>query len=120
MIPENTELGKLTMVEYYEYYDYPLMFLARNMIGEYFLACAVEETATEAKFLYAKISKEERRKLKNKEIDYRTAFLNSEMRALVYIKEPEDFVDFIYNIEDSWLPDAGIYLDFITKVNDEN
>ena len=116
MLPENTELGKLTMVEYYEYYDCPLMFLARNIIGERFLACAVEETAVEAKFLYAKISKEELEKLKNKEIDYRTAFLNSEMKALVYIKEPEDFVDFIYNIEDSWLPDAGSYLESITEV----
>jgi hypothetical protein len=116
LLPEGTLLGRLDVLEVYDYYDGPRLFLCRNSAGLRYLGLWQGKTGENNKWLYLPLSLVRLEALKNREIDLKSAFVDSEDGIVfeVLIASP----DFIANIRtirstelsDDILPVASEYL----------
>ena len=85
MLPENTILGKLTILETFAYYDRPIFFLAENGKGFLFIVLLIDEIELNLfkdrkineVWLYALTDGHTVDDLKDNKIDYRSAILKS-------------------------------------------
>ncbi len=104
-------LGKLQILEVYEFYDRPVLFACRNQSGSLFLAIWVAEHDGEERWLYAPVSRSRLDAVRSGQIDLREAFASTEdgMLFLVRVSEaglqPE--VEVLSEVEDDFLPQPG-------------
>lgn len=74
-LPSETLLGRdLQLLEVYESYDGPRLFLCRNQAGQVFLGISAEDSSERQTWLYVAISDERRQQLEGGAIDLQTAF----------------------------------------------
>jgi hypothetical protein len=110
LLPQSTHLGKLELIEVYEYYDTPCLFSCRNISGHLFIAILYYQTKRLEKWLYVSMSKRRFENIRAGLIDIRNAFLNSEdgfvYEVIINSDDSPDKVEIIWceNLIDDWLP----------------
>ncbi len=118
LFPKYTHLGKLEIVEVYEYYDIPCLFSCKNASRQLFLAVWLDQTTEVGTWLYVPMSQRRLENVRSGGIDLRDAFLNSEdgfvYKVIIPCDGSPDRVETIFceNLVDDWLPMAGEFLDF--------
>lgn len=118
LLPQNTFLGKLEIIEVYEYYDIPCLFACRNASKQIFLAVWASQTKEIGTWLYVPMSPERFKQVRSGGIDLRDAFLTSEDSFVYEVIIPcDDSPDRVIavpcqELSDDWLPMAGEFLDF--------
>lgn len=76
ILPVNTFLGDLEILEVFEFYNFPMLFICGNSNKDIFLVECLEDEAEYTKWLYSHISNETALKLRRGFIDFRTSFLS--------------------------------------------
>lgn len=118
LLPQSTYLGKLEIIEVYEYYDVPCLFACRNASEQIFLAVWASQTKELGRWLYVPISLGRFRSVRSGNIDLRDAFLTAEDGFVYEVIIPcDDSLDRTIAISceelnDEWLPEAGEFIDF--------
>lgn len=77
-LPKNTSLGKLEIVEVYEYYDRPVLFTCQNQTGILFLAVWANEDDNGDWWFYTPISQRRFEHIRSGAIDLFSAFSKAE------------------------------------------
>jgi hypothetical protein len=117
MFPQNTSLGKLELVEIYEYYDRPVLFTCRNGTGTYFLAQADDIDDEAETWLYVGMSRLRFEHLRSGEIDLHDAFTDAEDEIVFEVRIPHNETEsqeikplIAEQIQDDRLPMRGEFL----------
>jgi hypothetical protein len=87
-LPQNTMLGKLVLVEIYEYYDRPVLFACRNSIDTLYLTVLIEESQNSDTWLFCGLSQTRFQAVRSGGIDLHDAFANPEDGAVIKIQIP--------------------------------
>ena len=117
-----SELGRLEIIEIYDYYDQPILFACKNAAGYLHLVVAADEDDQHETWLYVEVSVERLNLIRSGTIDLHDAFADSENGHLLQVK-------FFYNnstlpqiehlesnqIPGDMLPMPGERLDFETE-----
>ncbi|MCE7982969.1 MAG: hypothetical protein DYG89_17430 [Caldilinea sp. CFX5] len=118
MLPENTILGTLTIVEIYEFYNMPVLFACRNRTGQFFLAEWIDETTDENIWLYVPVSAERFAAVRQGKIDLHSAFVHPEDIFVFKVSVSKQLnhsavveATHIENLDIDWAPLPGEYLD---------
>ena len=117
------ELGKLEVVEIYEYYDQPVLYSCQNATGHFYLVVAADEDDQYSTWLCTAVSTERLNRIRSGKIDLHDAFAHAENTYLIQVKVPYDQyasvqVDFIQSnqISEDMLPTPGESLDLETEM----
>lgn len=114
---------KLKVLRIIDFFDYPQLFLARDMVLTNFLCMLVESNDRELKYVAIKISPRKVYELEANKCDLRSAFENPEIDEYYYFNLTEqtdeyfEIVKYTDSIE-SYLPDAGLYVGSIVDNDD--
>ena len=117
-----SELGRLEIIEIYDYYDQPILFACKNAAGHLHLVVAADENDQYETWLYVRVSAERLNLIRSGTIDLHDAFADSENGHLLQVK-------FFYNnptlpqiehlesnqIPEDMLPTPGESLDLETE-----
>jgi hypothetical protein len=113
LLPENTYLGRLKIIEVYEATDEPCLFACRNASGHIFLSVLIDETEEQKEWLYVPLSHDRFAKIRSGEIDLQDGFRSAEdgfvHSVTVPIYEGIAIVGIIYanNLTNEMLPLKG-------------
>lgn len=77
-LPEGTALGRLQLLEVYDYYDCPRLFAARNAVGTTYFVLWADDLGDQDVWLYVPVSGDRLADLRQGSIAIRDAFLNAE------------------------------------------
>jgi hypothetical protein len=117
------ELGKLEIVEIYEYYDQPVLYSCKNASRHFYLVVAAAEDAQFLTWLCVAVSTEQLNLIRSGEIDLHDAFADSENPYAIQVKVPYEEhasiqTDFIQSnqIPEDMLPIPGECLDLETEI----
>lgn len=112
------ELGKLEIVEVYEYYNQPLLYSCKNASGHFYLVVAAAEDAKFLTWLCVAVSTERLNLIRSGKIDLHDAFAYSENPYAIQVRVPYEEetsvqTDFIQSnqIPENMLPMPGERLD---------
>lgn len=121
VLPKNTALGKLEIIEVFEYYDQPVLFACQNAAGSLYLAVLEDEDEDFESWLYAPMSPERFAQVRSGGVDLYSAFRNAEdgfvFRVTRHWADPSaPNVDVIPvdQLTEEQLPEAGETLDLET------
>ncbi len=123
-LPQATRLGQLKLIEIYEFYDSPRLFLCNNRSGQHYLALSVEEHEGFHLWLYVAMSKSRLHRLRVGQLELRDAYVKAEegMVFKVFTASPTqpDTVEGILcqNLPAEWLPVAGEFLSLLPSQRD--
>jgi hypothetical protein len=114
VLPESTMLGKLEMIEVYDFYDKPALFSCKNQSGQIFIVLWVDSSEVSDIWLYASVSSDRFKSIRKGEIQLRNIFINSEDAFVYKVATPyEENLNFevttVYceQIENDYLPISG-------------
>lgn len=117
-----SELGRLEIIEIYDYYDQPILFSCKNAAGHLYLVVAADENDQHETWLYAGISVERLNHVRSGAIDLHNAFAEPEGGFLLQATVPYDDqtplqIEHIQpnQISEDMLPTSGECLDI--KIN---
>ena len=115
-LAKNTELGKLEILEVYEYYDIPRFFLCSNQYGYYYLSLSVSDSDDGHGWLYAHVSKARLKKIRTGKINLYSAFKETEdgcVFKITTLGENSDTVETLLcnDVPDELLPLKGTELE---------
>ena len=115
-------LGRLEIVEVYDYYDQPILFSCKNAAGHLYLVVAADENDQHEIWLYAGVSTERLNLIRSGAIDLHDAFAKPEGGFLLQATVPyEDQIPLRIEpiqpnqISEDMLPTAGERLDLKTN-----
>lgn len=121
VLPQNTLLGKLEILEIYEYYDQPLLFTCRNLSDTIYLVVLEDEEDDFDTWLYASMSPSRYAQVRSGGVDLYSAFKNAEEGFVFVVKIYRDGnlqtqVDLIpaFQLQDDQLPEIGEALNLNT------
>ncbi len=77
-LPESTMLGKLEMIEVYDFYDKPALFSCKNQSGQIFIVLWVDSSEVSDIWLYAPVSSGRFKDIRKGKIELKDIFINSE------------------------------------------
>lgn len=115
-LPQDTALGKLGMVEVYDYFDGPRLFTCRNEAGRYFLGIWVDEAPGTETWLYVPMSQRRFFLLRHGKFELRRALTDAEdgfvFRVKLTVRTGHSSLDAISSgsLTDDLLPEEGEYL----------
>lgn len=117
MLPMSTILGKLRIIEIYEFYNTPVLFACKNKTGHVFLVVWLDETDAADVWLYTPISPSRFTMVRRGEIDLHEAFMQPEdeiaLQVTVY-KDLSRMADITLipanDLNPDWAPARGEYL----------
>ena len=116
------ELGKLEIVEVYEYYDQPVLYSCKNASEHFYLVVAADENDKYLTWLCVAVSTERLNLIRSGKIDLHDAFADSENPYTIQVKVPYDEhasvqIDWTQSsqISEDMLPMPGERLDFETE-----
>lgn len=120
-------LGELTLVEFYEFYDVPRLFVTKDAAGTPYIHFWCDSDEGYDSYLIARLTQETFEALREKRIDYRSAFLEGLLLSREYF-EPQlggQFVSMrmVYDEarDQGLLPVSGIFVEYIgTYESNEN
>ena len=117
------ELGKLEIVEVYEYYDQPVLYSCKNASGHFYLVVAAAEDDQFLTWLCVAVSTERLNLIRFGKIDLHDAFADSENPYAIQVRVPYEEhasvqTDFIQSnqIPEDMLPLSGEHLDIETEI----
>lgn len=115
-LAKNTKLGKLEVLEIYEFYDIPRLFLCSNQYGHYYLVLSVSETDEDHTWIYAAISKQRLKAVRAGKVDLHNAFKQTEdacvFKVTTMSTEPDTVTTVMCDeLSSEWLPNKGPKLD---------
>ena len=84
------ELGKLEIVEIYEYYDQPVLYSCKNASGHFYLVVAAAEDDQFLTWLCVAVSTERLNLIRSGKIDLHDAFAYPENPYAIQIRVPYD------------------------------
>ncbi|MDE0425703.1 MAG: hypothetical protein OXN25_12635 [Candidatus Poribacteria bacterium] len=117
------ELGKVEIVEVYEYYDQPVLYSCKNASGHFYLVVAAAEDAQFLTWLCVAVSIERLNLIRSGKIDLHDAFADSENPYTIQVRVPyaehasvqKDFIQ-SNQIPEEMLPLSGECLDIETEI----
>ena len=121
LLPQNTHLGKLEILEVYDYYDLPCLFSCKNVSEHIFLAILSELTKELAIWLYVPISSRRFENIRSGIIDLHDAFVKSEdgfvYKVIIRDNSNTNTIETIFceALNKEWLPISGEFLGFSQK-----
>lgn len=83
-------LGKLEIVEIYDYYDQPVLFSCKNTDGNLYLVVAADENDQYETWLYTQVSVDRLNLIESDTIDLHDAFADTEDGSVLQVKFPYD------------------------------
>ena len=89
-LPQSTHLGKLELIEVYEFYDQPILFSCRNASDAIFMGVFAAEDDNFETWLYAGVSLHRFNQIRSGAIDLHDAFSEVEDGIIYQIKVPHD------------------------------
>lgn len=101
LLPKNTCLGNLKIIEIYEAYDEPCLFLCQNLCSQLFLSVLIDEVQESKIWLYVPVSSERFDYIRSGGIDLYNTY-----------KSAED--DFVYKVTTSENNDKSSSVELIT------
>ncbi len=106
MLPQNSPLGKLKVVEVYEYFDMPTLYCAKNTMGAYFVVYWCDVKDDKEGWLYLPVSLEKLNLLRRSQISFHKAYHNSEQGYyLAYVGVEPAADEVIYLSESEVVPE---------------
>lgn len=121
LLPQNTFLGKLELVETFSFYDKPVLFTARSASDHLYLVLWVDETAQADVWLYVSISRARLEQLRLGAVDLNHAFREAEDAFVFEVHTPSQADQSarirslsIDTLSDDQLPEPGEYLSAYT------
>ena len=84
------DLGRLEIIEIYDYYDQPILFACKNAAGHLHLVVAADENDQHETWLYVRVSAERLNLIRSGAIDLHDAFADPEDGRLFQVKFPYD------------------------------
>ena len=116
------ELGKLEIVEVYEYYDQPILYSCKNASEHFYLVVAADENDKYVTWLCVAVSIERLNFIRSGKIDLHDAFAYPENPYTIQVRVPYDEhaslqIDWTQSsqISEDMLPMPGERLDFETE-----
>src|SRR5215472_10411961 len=82
LLPAATSLGRLHLLETYDYYDGPKLFSVRNAVGTTFFVLWADATAEEDIWFYAPVSTERLADLRDGVVSIQDGFIQAEDRVV--------------------------------------
>ena len=76
--PTTTALGRLRLVDVWDYYDGPRLFVAQNAAGAFYIALWADEDDTTNTWLYVAVSEDRLERVQTGQISLRAAYLDPE------------------------------------------
>jgi hypothetical protein len=112
MLPQSTILGRLKILEVYEFYDIPRLFCCQNAAGQRYLVLSIDEDEFSLVWLYVAISPQRFQALRISQITLRDAYLKAEDDIVLKVatrQDGYDTIELVYcpEIPEDWLPAAG-------------
>ena len=89
-LPQSTHLGKLELIEVYEFYDQPILFSCKNASDAIFMGVFAAEDDNFETWLYAGVSPHRFNQIRSGAIDLHDAFSEVEDGIIFQIKVPHD------------------------------
>lgn len=126
MIPINTGLGKLSMVEIYEYYDIPRLFSVRDVVGTLYLVYWCDEIEDSSVWLYLPISESRLTDMRHRKVSLRTAYAEPQNGYwIVHTSSPDAGRDQAYQqrvlaSDSPFLPPEGFYIEYAEVIEKES
>ena len=80
------DLGRLEIIEIYDYYDQPILFACKNAAGHLHLVVAADENDQHETWLYVRVSAERLNLIRSGAIDLHDAFADSENGHLLQVR----------------------------------
>ena len=118
------DLGRLEIIEIYDYYDQPILFACKNAVGHLHLVVAADENDQHETWLYARVSPERLTLIRSGVIDLHDAFAEPEDDRLFQVKFPYDNstspqIEYLESnhIPEDMLPLPGECLDLETETS---
>ncbi|RKU24563.1 hypothetical protein C6497_17220 [Candidatus Poribacteria bacterium] len=115
-------LGRLDIVEIYEYYDQPVLFSCKNAAGHLYLVVAADENDQYETWFYASVSTERLNLIRSGGIDLHDAFSDPEDGCILQVRFPyseqtELQIESVQSnkIPEDMLPTSGECLDLETE-----
>ena len=119
-LPQSTHLGKLELIEVYEFYDQPILFSCRNASDAIFIGVFADEDDNFETWLYVGVSPHRFKQIRSGAIDLHDAFSEVEDGIIFQIKMPhneqipESMPISATQIPDDMLPLPGEFIDLET------
>lgn len=89
-LPQLTHLGKLELIEVYEFYDQPILFSCRNASDAIFMGVFADEDDNFETWLYVGVSPQRFKQIRSGAIDLHDAFSEVEDGIIFQIKVPHN------------------------------
>lgn len=121
-LPKETPLGELTIVETFEFFDFPRLFSAKSLTGGLYLGLSIFDGDDNLEWLYLNISPERARRLVCKEISLHEAFINPENKYLLKVVtffNGEDNFEYVFpeQLSEESLPLNDAFIEVQTTKN---
>lgn len=119
-LPQSTHLGKLELIEVYEFYDQPILFSCRNASDAIFMGVFADEDDDFETWLYVGVSPQRFKQIRSGAIDLHDAFSEVEDGIIFQIKMPhneqipESMPISATQIPDDMLPLSGEFINLET------
>ncbi len=122
-IPENSILGKLSLIEVFEHYDFPRIFSCRNQANQVYVAVSIFDDMTKCQWLYVAVSPRRYQSLLNSGMSLRTALTRPEDGLLFFVETYPDHRSEVSlmppeQVSKEILPDPAYYLTSKTILED--
>jgi len=121
VLPENTFLGNLEIIEIYEYFDRPLLFACKNTADSIFVVLHESETDTSDTWIYLTVSVQRLNHIRSGAMDLYSAFKKAETGFVWRVRmnrneiaDVEIVAVSVFQLHDDQLPDAGEALNLNT------
>ena len=122
LLPQQTTLGCLELLEVYEFYDKPCLFSCKNISGQIFMAVWVDKTSYSDSWFYVATSIRRLLQIISGGIELKNAFLEAEDRfifeVIISSTENKTTVSRISceNLDEEMLPVSGEFLNYDPKL----
>lgn len=113
VLPQNTKLGELKLVEVYINYDFPRIFCAIDSLGQKYLAYWCEDNDDSFDWFYLPISEEQLDNIVQNKVSIYEAY-TSVRNSVFLVNTPHsgknDSAEIVELVDDSLLPEKDVFL----------
>lgn len=88
ILPLNTILGKLEIIEEYDFNDFPVLFLCTDDLGHFYIALLIEQGSHFTSWFYLRVSQRRLDALTSGKLDLYEAFRSAEDGSVLEIRVP--------------------------------
>lgn len=86
LLPEKTVLGRLDILQVFEYYDFPRIFSCKNQTGQIYISISIHDDDESCEWIYLPVSSERYNALCSAGISLRSSILETESGFIFTVK----------------------------------